>query len=164
MRVFCPVHNKRFSVPRRNPIHCENKGHVLAELHFDGRAKKVVETSWEYCCNCEHFWPSESAHEQCPVCNREISTRYPCRPCFTFTLESFTGVPVKNFTLTAAGAPKPTCPACLQGAPDEAFKALVVAAQRATNSGTAQRMLSELMADKDTYFRKTSPGHGEWNF
>lgn len=46
---------------------------------------------------------------------------------------------------------------------DEAFSALLVAAERAMSSGKAQDMLSELMADKDTYFRKASRGHGEWS-
>lgn len=121
MRVFCPVHKKGFSAPRRNPIRCENRHHVLGELDFEGRAKTPVEVSWEYCCNCEHFWPSEFADERCPVCDRQISARYLCDRCYTFSLESPSPVAVKNFTLTPEGAPQPSCPGCLQEATDGAL-------------------------------------------
>ena len=119
MKVYCPVHKKGFSVPRRNPIRCESGEHILAELNFEGRVKEVVEACWEYCCNCEHFWPTESAHRECPVCNRQISRRYLCSRCFTFTLESSTAVAIKNFTLTTEGVPQPACPGCLQEPPAE---------------------------------------------
>jgi hypothetical protein len=46
---------------------------------------------------------------------------------------------------------------------DEAFTALLDAAQKAMNAGQAKEMLSELMSEKNTYFRKPSSGHGEWN-
>lgn len=114
MRVFCPEHRKSFSVPRRNPIRCENRGHILGELDFRGQASQLVDVCWEYCCNCEHFWPSDIAHEQCPVCNRQIARRYLCDRCYTFSLESQTPAAVKNFTLTTEGAPHPSCPGCLQ--------------------------------------------------
>jgi hypothetical protein len=114
MRVFCPIHKKGFSAPRRNPIRCENKHHVLGELDFEGRAREPVEVSWEYCCNCEHFWPSDFADARCPVCDREISARYLCDKCYIFSLESSNPVAVKNFTLGPEGAPQPSCPCCLQ--------------------------------------------------
>src|SRR6266404_460877 len=116
MRVFCPVHKKGFTAPRRNPIKCENKHHVLGELDFEGLAREPVEVSWEYCCNCEHFWPSDFADERCPVCDRQFSARYLCNKCYTFSLESSNPVAVKNFTLGPEGAPQPSCPACLQEA------------------------------------------------
>ncbi len=46
---------------------------------------------------------------------------------------------------------------------DEAFAALLAAAERAMSTGKAKEMLGDLMTDKDTYFRKTSRGHDEWN-
>ncbi len=46
---------------------------------------------------------------------------------------------------------------------DKAFAALLAAAERAMSTGKAKEMLSDLMTDKDTYFRKTSRGHEEWN-
>ncbi len=116
MRVFCPVHKKGFTAPRRNPIKCENKHHVLGEIDFEGRAREPVEVSWEYCCNCEHFWPSDFADERCPVCDRQFSARYLCNKCYTFSLESSNPVAVKNFTLGPEGTPQPSCPACLQEA------------------------------------------------
>lgn len=114
MRVFCPVHKKSFTTPRRNPIRCENKNHLLGKLDFEGRAEEALEDRWQYCCNCEHFWPSHLADEQCPVCNRQISTRYLCDRCYTFSLESPTPASVKNFTITPEGIPRPSCPGCLQ--------------------------------------------------
>jgi hypothetical protein len=110
------VHKKGFTAPRRNPIKCENKHHVLGELDFEGQAREPVEVSWEYCCNCEHFWPSDFADERCPVCDRQFSARYLCNKCYTFSLESPTPVAVKNFTIGPEGAPQPACPACLQEA------------------------------------------------
>jgi len=110
------MHKKGFSAQRRNPIRCENKNHVLGEIDFEGRAREPVEVGWEYCCNCEHFWPSDFADERCPVCNRQISARYLCNKCYTFSLESSNPVAVKNFTLGPEGAPQPSCPACLQEA------------------------------------------------
>jgi hypothetical protein len=46
---------------------------------------------------------------------------------------------------------------------NEAFAALLVAAERAMNAGQAQEMLGELMNGKNTYFRRTSIRHNEWN-
>jgi hypothetical protein len=46
---------------------------------------------------------------------------------------------------------------------NEAFAALLVAAERAMNAGQTKEMLSELMTGKDTYFRRTSRGHREWD-
>jgi hypothetical protein len=46
---------------------------------------------------------------------------------------------------------------------DEAFAALLIAAERAMNAGRAREMLKELLSEKDTNFRKTSRGHDEWN-
>lgn len=120
MRVYCPIHRRGFLAPRKNPVRCENKSHVLGELDFEGRAREPVELRWEYCCNCEHFWTSEFAHSQCPVCDRQVSARYLCDRCYTFSLESNAPAAVKNFTLTPEGAPHPACPGCLREAPPHA--------------------------------------------
>ncbi len=45
---------------------------------------------------------------------------------------------------------------------DEAFDALVAAAQKAIDAGKAQDMLDGMMADKDSDFSKLSRGHHEW--
>ena len=122
MRVFCPQHKIRFFTPRRNPIRCENRGHVLGEFNFHGDAKLPAETLWHYCCNCEHFCPIElnqSGLATCPACARRISQLYLCDRCFTLSLESAAPIQAKNFTLTSDGAPQPSCPGCFQEASAE---------------------------------------------
>lgn len=122
MRVFCPEHRKGFFAPRQSPIRCENRGHVLGKLDFEGEAKSPVEIEWRYCCNCEHFCPvafSDDGLERCPVCTRRTSLLYLCNRCFTISFESSTPLQTKNFTINADGAPHPSCPGCLQAtAPD----------------------------------------------
>ena len=122
MRVFCPQHKTSFFTPRRNPIRCENRGHVLGEFNFHGDVNLPAETLWQYCCNCEHFCPIEldpGGLEACPACSRRISQRYMCDRCFTVSLESSTEIQAKNFRLTSEGAPQPSCPGCLQESPDD---------------------------------------------
>ena len=119
MRVFCPEHKKGFFAPRQSPIRCENRGHTLGELDFEGSAKLPALLQWQYCCNCEHFCPIDFAQdglERCPVCTRRSSLIHLCNRCFTVSFESNTPLETKNFTLTAEGAPKPSCPGCLQPA------------------------------------------------
>ena len=119
MRVFCPEHGKGFFAPRRNPVKCENHGHAIGELDFEGQAVTPAEARWQYCCNCEHFYliaPGPETITRCPACARQISTRYLCNRCYTISCESNTPVKTKNFTLTAEGVPRPACPGCLQPA------------------------------------------------
>ena len=119
MRVFCPEHKKGFFTPRLSPIRCESRGHVLGELDFRGTAQGPAEVRWQYCCNCEHFCPIDfdrDGLERCPVCTRRTSIMYVCDRCFTVSFESNTPLQTKNFTLTTEGAPKPSCPGCLQEA------------------------------------------------
>jgi hypothetical protein len=119
MRVFCPEHKRGFFAPRQSPIKCENRGHMLGELDFEGEAKPLTEVSWQYCCNCEHFCPTgfgQDPLERCPVCSRQSSALYLCDRCFTISFESITSILTKNFTLTSEGAPQPSCPGCLQAA------------------------------------------------
>jgi hypothetical protein len=117
MRIYCPTHQKSFPAPRKNPIKCENKNHVLGEMDFAGSALEEAKPAWAYCSDCEHFWrldPDVKAEGLCPVCERSISKRYLCHRCYTFTLESETPADVKNFTMTQDGVPQPGCPACLK--------------------------------------------------
>lgn len=116
MRVFCPEHRKGFFAPRQSPIRCENRGHVLGKLDFEGEAKSPVEIQWRYCCNCEHFCPvdfGDNGLERCPVCTRRTSLLYLCNRCFTISFESSTPLQTKNFTINADGVPNPSCPGCL---------------------------------------------------
>ena len=119
MRVFCPEHRKGFFAPRQSPIKCENRGHVLGKLDFEGESKLPIEPVWQYCCNCEHFCPivfDRDGLERCPVCTRRASVLYLCNHCYTITFESDTSIQTKNFTLTRDGVPQPACPCCLQEA------------------------------------------------
>jgi hypothetical protein len=119
MRVFCPEHKRGFFAPRQSPIKCENRGHLLGELDFEGEAKHPVEIQWQYCCNCEHFCPVDFDQyrlERCPTCTRRSSLLYLCDRCHVISFESNTPLPSKNFTLTAEGAPQPSCPGCLRSA------------------------------------------------
>jgi hypothetical protein len=119
MRVFCPEHKRGFFAPRQSPIKCENRGHLLGEMDFEGQGKLPVEIRWQYCCNCEHFCPIDFDREglsRCAVCTRRSSQLYLCDKCHLISFESNTPLDIKNFTLTADGVPQPSCPGCLRTA------------------------------------------------
>lgn len=119
MRVFCPEHKRGFFAPRQNPIKCENRGHLLGTLDFEGESRLPAEIRWQFCCNCEHFCPvdfDQFGLERCPVCTRRSSLLYLCDRCHVISFESNTPLETKNFTLTADGVPQPSCPGCLRAA------------------------------------------------
>ena len=119
MRVFCPEHKRGFFAPRQSPIKCENRGHVLGELDFEGEGRRPAEIRWQYCCNCEHFCPvdfDQYGLDRCPVCTRRSSLLYLCDRCHVISFESNTPLQTKNFTVTADGVPQPSCPGCLHPA------------------------------------------------
>jgi len=122
MRIFCPEHGKGFFAPRQNPVRCENRGHTMGELDFEGEARTPAEARWEYCCNCAHFFlfgSSADGIERCPACARQLFARYVCDRCYVMTCESNTPAQTKNFTLSSEGLPRPTCPGCLQSPANE---------------------------------------------
>ena len=119
MRVFCPEHKRGFFAPRQSPIKCENRGHLLGEIDFEGQSITPADLQWQYCCNCEHFCPvdfDQFGLQRCPVCSRKSSLLYLCDRCYVISFESNTPLETKNFTLTADGAPQPGCPGCLRPA------------------------------------------------
>jgi hypothetical protein len=119
MRVFCPEHKRGFFAPRQSPIKCENRGHILGQIDFEGQATAPVELQWQYCCNCEHFCPvdfDQYGLQRCPVCTRRSSVIYLCDRCYIISFESNTPLQTKNFTLSAEGVPQPSCPGCLRPA------------------------------------------------
>jgi hypothetical protein len=125
MRVFCPEHKRGFLAPRQSPIKCENRGHILGELDFEGESNAAVELQWQYCCNCEHFCPvtlEGNGFQNCQVCTRRISLLYLCSRCYTISFESNTPLQTKNFTLTSDGVPQPSCPGCLQEAAADLYE------------------------------------------
>jgi hypothetical protein len=122
MRVFCPEHKRGFFAPRQNPIKCENRGHLLGAIDFEGQAAAPVDLQWQYCCNCEHFCPvdfDQYGLQRCAVCTRKSSLLYLCDHCYVMSFESNTPLQTKNFTLTAEGVPQPSCPGCLRPAPTD---------------------------------------------
>jgi hypothetical protein len=119
MRVFCPEHKRGFFAPRQSPIKCENRGHLLGAIDFEGQATTPVDLQWQYCCNCEHFCPvdfDQYGLQRCAVCTRRSSLLYLCDRCYVISFESNTPLQTKNFTLTAEGVPQPYCPGCLRPA------------------------------------------------
>ncbi len=119
MRVFCPEHKKGFFAPRQNPIKCENRGHLLGDIDFEGQATTPVDLQWQYCCNCEHFSLADFDQyglQRCGVCTRRSSLIYVCDRCYVISFESNTPLQTKNFTLTGEGVPQPSCPGCLRPA------------------------------------------------
>lgn len=119
MRVFCPEHKRGFFAPRQSPIKCENRGHLLGELDFEGEGSRPAEIRWQYCCNCEHFCPvdfDQHGLDRCAVCTRRSSLLYLCDRCHVISFESNTPLETKNFTLSADGVPQPSCPGCLRPA------------------------------------------------
>jgi hypothetical protein len=119
MRVFCPEHKRGFFAPRQSPIKCENRGHLLGEIDFEGEAHGPMELQWQYCCNCEHFCPvdfDQYGLQRCPVCTRKSSQLYVCDRCYVISFESNTPLQTKNFTLNSDGVPQPSCPGCLRSA------------------------------------------------
>ncbi|HKG59257.1 MAG TPA: hypothetical protein VKB05_05710 [Pyrinomonadaceae bacterium] len=119
MRVFCPEHKRGFFAPRQSPIKCDNRGHLLGAIDFEGQAASPVEVQWQYCCNCEHFCPvdfDQYGLQRCAVCTRKSSLLYLCDRCYVISFESNTPLQTKNFTLTAEGVPQPSCPGCLRPA------------------------------------------------
>jgi hypothetical protein len=116
MRVFCPEHHKGFLSPRQSPVRCENKGHVLGDLNFDGELKTPLELRWQYCCNCEHFCPIDvklGTLTRCPVCTRRSSILHLCERCGTISFESSTPLKAKISHLQRQGA-SVACPGCLR--------------------------------------------------
>lgn len=125
MRVFCPEHKRGFFAPRQSPVKCENRGHLLGELDFEGDAERPAEIGWQYCCNCEHFCPVDFdgyGLERCPVCARRSSLLYLCDRCNVISFESNTPLQTKNFTLTSEGVPDPWCPGCLRSASTDLYE------------------------------------------
>lgn len=111
LRVFCPTHRIGFEAVAAGTILCGAGGHALAQ-NFPR------DEFWEYCCDCQHFWPSDIAksgkgREQCLVCDREIVRRFVCGDCKLISSESGDAVRRKAHSIAPGGAVDPSCPGCL---------------------------------------------------
>lgn len=111
IRAYCATHKVGFDAQSNKPILCASGGHALAKSFPD-------QSSWEYCCDCQHCWlvdtaKKEVASKECPACEREIVRRFACADCNVISIESNEPGRRKVFSV-ATGIPSPSCPGCLQ--------------------------------------------------
>jgi len=112
IRVYCPSHKVGFSAAATATIECSSSTHTLAR-DFPS------ESFWEYCCDCQHYWPIDAAKgnkgsDDCPVCERHIDRRALCAECKVMSLESNDAARRKAFSISSQGLVRPACPGCLQ--------------------------------------------------
>lgn len=110
IRVYCPTHKVGFSTAASATIECSSGTHSLAN-DFPS------ESFWEYCCDCQHYWPIDAAKgnkpsDQCPVCERDIHRRALCAHCKVLSIESNDGGRRKAYFVSAETLIKPVCPGC----------------------------------------------------
>lgn len=132
IRVFCPTHKISFETTGSKRILCENGKHTLA-------VRFPHEDFWEYCCDCQSFYPSPTAlglraADHCPVCNRETARRSLCAHCKLVSIDSDTRARRKQYLIPPFEAASPACPGCGEAAaPDVLEHACeVIAATYAT--------------------------------
>lgn len=108
IRVYCPSHKVGFSTAATASIECSSSAHTLAR-DFPS------ESFWEYCCDCQHYWPIDNkASDECPVCERHIDRRSLCAACKVVSVESNDAGKRKAFFVSAHSMTKPACPGCLR--------------------------------------------------
>ena len=111
IRVYCPTHKVSFSAPTSSVVQCDSQKHTLS-TNFG------KEGFWEYCCDCQHYWPLDAAKgniatDECPVCERSLSRSFLCEECNVVSVESDTPGRRKEYSISAKGFPNPACPGCL---------------------------------------------------
>jgi formylglycine-generating enzyme required for sulfatase activity len=112
LKFYCPTHQVRFQAAGGEVISCEQGGHTIG-YGFP------ASSWWEYCCDCETFWPSDPGNEilrrtDCLVCDRRIAKRYLCSACQIVSHESALLVRRKIYSIDSNTGIKPTCPGCAQ--------------------------------------------------
>jgi tetratricopeptide (TPR) repeat protein len=118
IRVYCPTHKVNFDIAARQTIECSSGTHTLARDF-------PAENFWEYCCDCQHYWPIDAgckASDECPVCERKLRRRSLCAECKVISVESDNAGRRKTFAISAQGIVTPTCPGCLQRASSQSFE------------------------------------------
>ena len=108
-KVFCPTHKAAFDAPSQPRVVCEIVEHILT----DNLARAEY---WEYCCNCQTYWPSRlgqggPAAESCPSCQRVGVRRYVCQECRLVSVESDEAAKGKTHNIGERGI-SPGCPFC----------------------------------------------------
>ena len=112
IRVYCPSHKVGFDAAATATIECSSATHTLAH-DFPS------ESFWEYCCDCQHYWPIDAAKgdkgsDDCPVCERHIDRRALCSECKVMSVESNDAAKRKAFSISPQGLVRPACPGCLR--------------------------------------------------
>ena len=112
IRVYCPSHKVGFSTAASASIQCSSLIHTLA-------SDFPSESFWEYCCDCQHYWPldvakSNNGSVECPVCERHIDRRALCSECKVVSVESNNVAKRKLFSISPQAMTMPVCPGCLR--------------------------------------------------
>ena len=118
IRVYCPTHKVNFDVAANPTIECSSGTHTLAR-------EFPAESFWEYCCDCQHYWPiyiSGKGSDDCPVCERKTVRRSLCAECKVISVESDQVGRRKAFSISAQGTVSPTCPGCLRRSNRQSFE------------------------------------------
>ncbi|HEV7398397.1 MAG TPA: tetratricopeptide repeat protein [Pyrinomonadaceae bacterium] len=111
IRVYCPTHKVGFTADANRVIECSSQKHALAN-------SLAGENFWEYCCDCQHYWPLDGTKAsigsgECPACERQMIRRFLCATCQVVSGESDSPGRRKEFSISKPGVPTPTCPGCL---------------------------------------------------
>jgi tetratricopeptide (TPR) repeat protein len=118
IRVYCPTHKVSFDIAANATIQCSSGTHTLARDF-------PTESFWEYCCDCQHFRPTDAnikGSDECPVCERMIVRRSVCAECKVISIESDEAGRRKAFSISAQGILTPTCPGCLRRSNRQSFE------------------------------------------
>src|SRR5215216_3594409 len=111
IRVYCPTHKVGFSASVASVVQCLSQRHTLStDFSRDG--------FWEYCCDCQHYWPLDAAKgntaaDECPACERTFVRSFLCEECQVVSVESDSPGRRKEFSISSEGLPHPSCPGCL---------------------------------------------------
>jgi len=111
IRVYCPTHKVGFSAAAASVVQCSSHKHTFS-TNF------LSDGFWEYCCDCQHYWPLDAAKgniaaDECPACERELVRCFVCEDCHVVSVESDNPGRRKEFSISAEGVLKPACPGCL---------------------------------------------------
>lgn len=111
IKVYCPAHKTHFEVQTVGRVVCASDPHLLA-------TDFPRESFWEYCCDCQRFWPSDlnqggQGAAACAACHRLVARRYLCGHCKVLSVDSDdAGSKRKFYTVGAGGVVSPACPGC----------------------------------------------------
>ncbi|MFL6335973.1 MAG: formylglycine-generating enzyme family protein [Pyrinomonadaceae bacterium] len=115
LRVHCTQHRILFRMLESRTLVCEADGHALAHNFPYGEW-------WEFCCNCQTFWPSDAEHcgkgrEHCPACEQPVGARYLCHRCMVLSNAPKTAQRGRGCRISVVGRVEPSCPGCYSVAP-----------------------------------------------